>query len=56
MMLEVRAAEPTKILGITIKDNIEAANNFRYFVNEYFLNAILNGEEDLHYLKTMEKH
>ncbi len=56
MMLEVKAAEPNKILGITIKDNIEAAKNFRYFVNDYFLNAILNGEEDLHYLNTLERH
>jgi beta-glucosidase len=56
MMLDVKADEPNKILDITVKDNVEAAKNFSYFVNDYFLNAILNGEEDLHYLKTMERH
>ena len=30
--------------------------NFSYFMNDYFLNAILNGEEDLNYLNTLERY
>lgn len=34
----------------------EAAKNFSYFINDYFLNAVINGEEDLNYLNTLERH
>ena len=37
-MLEVKAAAPSKILEVTIKDNAEAAKNFDYFVNDYWKN------------------
>jgi beta-glucosidase len=30
--------------------NVLAAKDFAYFMNDYFLNAVINGEEDLHYL------
>ncbi len=36
--------------------NINAAKNFSYFMNDYFLNAIINGEEDLNYLDTLERY
>ncbi|MGB6532264.1 MAG: family 1 glycosylhydrolase [Candidatus Nitrosopolaris sp.] len=55
-MVAVSPAEPTKILGATLKDNIQAAANFDYFVNDYFINAIINGEDDLNYLNTLQRH
>src|SRR5215211_629294 len=60
-MMEVApaAAKPKtrRILRQTIIDHTEAAaKNFAYFVNDYFINAVVNGEEDLNYLKTLERH
>jgi beta-glucosidase len=58
-MMEVApAAKPVtrRILKKTIVDHTEAAKNFAYFVNDYFINAVVNGEEDLNYLKTLERH
>ena len=54
LMMAVSPAKTTKILGVTIKDNTEAAKNFDYFVNDYFVNAVTNGEEDLNYLNTLQ--
>ena len=46
-----------KLLKATITaDNTQAAKNLAYFVNDYFINAVVNGEEDLNYLKTLERH
>jgi beta-glucosidase len=56
LMMEVIPAEASKILGMAIKDNTEAAENFGYFVNDYFINAVINGEEDLNYLNTLERY
>jgi beta-glucosidase len=56
LMLAISPARPTKIMGATIKKNTEAAKNFSYFVNDYFINAVVNGEEDLNYLNTLERH
>jgi beta-glucosidase len=56
LMMAVSPAKPTKILGVTIKDNIEAAKNFDYFINDYFINAVVKGEEDLNYLNTLQIH
>lgn len=56
LMLEVKPASPTRLLGATIVDNIEAAKNFAYFINDYFINAVINGEEDLNYLITLQRH
>jgi beta-glucosidase len=35
--------------------NNQATDNFSYFINDYYLNAIINGEEDLNYLETLKK-
>jgi beta-glucosidase/6-phospho-beta-glucosidase/beta-galactosidase len=56
LMMEVIPAEPRKIFGMATKDNIEAARNFAYFVNDYFVNAVINGEEDLNYLNTLQRN
>ena len=56
LMMEVVPAKPSKILGMTTKDNTEAAKNFAYFVNDYFINAVINGEEDLNYLNTLQRN
>jgi beta-glucosidase len=55
LMMEVIPAQSSKILGITTKDNTEAAKNFSYFVNDYFINAVINGQEDLNYLNTLQR-
>jgi beta-glucosidase len=55
-MMEVTSANPRRILKTTITDNTQAAKNFAYFINDYFINAVVNGEEDLNYLKTLERH
>jgi beta-glucosidase len=57
-MMEVSpAAKPTRrLLKATITDNKKAAKNLAYFVNDYFINAVVHGEEDLNYLKTLERH
>jgi beta-glucosidase len=56
LMMAVSPAKPTKIIGVTIKDNAKAAKNFDYFINDYFINAVTNGEEDLNYLNTLQRH
>jgi beta-glucosidase len=56
LMMSVSAASTNRLLGATIKKNREAAKNFDYFTNDYFINAIVNGEEDLNYLNTLERH
>ena len=56
LMMEVIPAEPSKILGVVTKNNTEAAENFAYFVNDYFINAVINGEEDLNYMNTLQIH
>jgi beta-glucosidase len=55
-MTEVQPASPNKWFGIVVSDNIESSNNFSYFINDYFLNAVVNGEEDLNYLNTLERY
>jgi beta-glucosidase/6-phospho-beta-glucosidase/beta-galactosidase len=55
LMTEVIPTQSSKILGMTTKDNTEAAKNFAYFVNDYFINAVINGEEDLNYLNTLQR-
>jgi hypothetical protein len=53
--LSVSPGRPSK-LRTKINDNIEAAKNFDYFINDYFINAVVNGEEDLNYLDTLQRH
>jgi beta-glucosidase len=45
LMYDVRPA-----LTGNYTQNVLAAKDFAYFMNDYFLNAVINGEEDLHYL------
>ena len=56
LIMSISPASPTKLLGTTMKKNREAAKNFDYFINDYFINAVVNGEEDLNYLNTLERH
>lgn len=51
----VEAAKPKRLFGRKLIDNINSAKNFSYFVNDYFLNAIVNGFEDLNYLNNLER-
>jgi beta-glucosidase len=55
-MMAVKTAQPSRFLGITLDDNKEAAKNFDYFINDYFINAVVKGEEDLNYLDTLQRH
>jgi beta-glucosidase len=55
LMMEVVPAEPRKILGIATKSNTGAAKNFSYFFNDYFINAVINGQEDVNYLNTLQR-
>ena len=52
-MMYVVPSRSKKIFG-TNKDNVKAAENFDYFVNDYFINAITKGEEDINYLNTLQ--
>ena len=54
MMINVCPGRSKKFLGITIKDNANAAKRFDYLVNDYFINTITKGYEDVNYLKTVE--
>jgi beta-glucosidase len=55
-IVAVSPAKPARLFGATFKNNQEAAKNFDYFINDYFINAVVNGEEDLNYLDTLERH
>jgi beta-glucosidase len=55
LMVTTKPAENEPVLKLGAS-NTEAARNFSYFMNNYFLNAIINGEEDLNYLDTLEKY
>ena len=52
-MIYVKPAQSITVPGI---DNTEEARNFDYFTNDYFLYAVINGEEDLNYLNTLQRH
>jgi beta-glucosidase len=54
-MVAVKPARSRKIPGVTIKDNLKAAKNFSYFINDYFINAVVLGIEDVNYLNTLER-
>ena len=53
LMMAVSPAKSNKINIST--DNDRAAKNFDYFINDYFLNAIIDGEEDLNYLNKLQR-
>jgi beta-glucosidase/6-phospho-beta-glucosidase/beta-galactosidase len=55
LMMYITPAKTNNILEETrIINNNQAAKNASYFLNDYFLNAIINGEEDLNYLNTLK--
>ncbi|HEX5892529.1 MAG TPA: family 1 glycosylhydrolase [Nitrososphaeraceae archaeon] len=55
LMMAISPAKPNKIFDVFMTDvNTKAAKNFDYFVNDYFINAITKGEEDINYLNTLE--
>ncbi len=56
MMMEVERASPRRIFNVLMGDNVEAANRFDYFINDYFLNAVINVEEDINYLNTLQRY
>jgi beta-glucosidase len=49
LMLSVN---PLKSYSIFNKINIQSANRFSYFANDYFINAVVKGEEDINYLES----
>ena len=53
-MVAVSPGRPSKLRKPT-SSNHEAAKNFDYFINDYFINAVVNGEEDVNYLDTLER-
>jgi beta-glucosidase len=55
-MVVANAAKPSISTGHQIEKNTEACKNFDYFINDYFINAVVNGEEDLNYLNTLERY
>ncbi len=56
-MVVVKPIEFTRELDQRmVTNNMEAIKRFTYFMNDYFLNAIVNGEEDLNYLNTLQIH
>jgi beta-glucosidase len=54
-VVAVEPDKPRNFLGMNLVNNNNSAKNFSYFVNDYFLNAIVNGFEDLNYLDTLER-
>ena len=51
LMMYVIPAKPKRRI---LNKNNQAAQNVSYFLNDYFLNAVINGEEDLNYLNTLK--
>jgi beta-glucosidase len=56
LMMFIVPAKPNNIIAARMNNNNQAANNASYFLNYYFLNAVVNGEEDLNYLNTLRIH
>jgi beta-glucosidase len=55
MMVEVKPALYKSKLDSLFKNNNEAAKNFDYFINDFMLNAIVHGIEDINYLNTLDR-
>ena len=51
LMMYIIPAKPKRRI---LNKNNQAAQNASYFLNDYFLNAVINGEEDLNYLNTLK--
>ncbi|HZA07377.1 MAG TPA: glycoside hydrolase family 1 protein [Nitrososphaeraceae archaeon] len=59
LMTYIIPAKPNSIFGTRISNknnNDQAAENASYFLNDYFLNAVIKGEEDVNYLNTLKIH
>ena len=56
LMMSTVPAKPNNIIAARINSNNQAVKNVSYFLNDYFLNAVINGEEDLNYLNTLKMH
>jgi beta-glucosidase/6-phospho-beta-glucosidase/beta-galactosidase len=57
LMMSTIPAKPNNILAKRIiNNNNQAAENASYFLNDYFINAVVNGEEDLNYLNSLKIH
>jgi beta-glucosidase len=57
LMISIVPANTSNILeAIKIINNNEAAENCSYFINDYFINAVVDGEEDLNYLNSLKIH
>jgi beta-glucosidase len=57
LMMYIIPAKPKNIFERRIiNKNSRAAQNTSYFLNDYFLNAVVNGEEDLNFLNTLKIH
>ena len=56
LMMSTVPAKPNNIIAARIISNDQAVKNVSYFLNDYFLNAVINGEEDLNYLNTLKMH
>jgi beta-glucosidase/6-phospho-beta-glucosidase/beta-galactosidase len=54
LMMYIIPAKPKNIFARRIINNNQAAENASYFLNDYFVNAVVNGEEDLNYLNTLK--
>ena len=55
-MISTTPQKTNSPFGAAQKNNNEATHNFSYFINDYYLNAIINGEEDLNYLDTLNRY
>lgn len=56
MMMEVKPALYKNKLDSLFKNNEEAAKNFDYFMNDFILNAVVHGIEDISYLNTLDRY
>jgi beta-glucosidase/6-phospho-beta-glucosidase/beta-galactosidase len=56
LMISIIPAKPSNVLSRGIINNNQAAENASYFLNDYFINAVVNGEEDLNYLNALKIH
>jgi beta-glucosidase len=56
LMMYIVPAKPNNIIAARMNNNNRAVGNASYFLNDYFLNAVINGEEDVNYLNTLKIH
>jgi beta-glucosidase len=56
LMMYIVPAKPNNTLARRIINKNNRAAHSTYFLNDYFLNAVVNGEEDLNYLNTLKIH